>query len=240
MLRKNGLQVFAVLAVLATCGLATANVISPITVPNYSFESPDVSASPYYALFPTQNTPSYDAWASTATAGVVLNGQYGRAYTNLDGTQCGWMDGNTATTFVFQDLTGADATFQVGKAYTLTVGLGAEVDSAANGRMIEIALFYRSADTTGNEVAGTYAEYGSLSNTSMTNYSVNVPVVQSTDAWAGQQIAIWIRSPGDTSGGTWDFDNVRLESTATPEPSSILLLVTGLIGLLACAWRKRR
>ncbi len=44
------------------------------------------------------------------------------------------------------------------------------------------------------------------------------------------------------SGGGWAwFDNVRLDySTTVPEPSALALLATGLIGLLAYAWRKRK
>ena len=34
--------------------------------------------------------------------------------------------------------------------------------------------------------------------------------------------------------------STRCRSRAVPEPSSILLLITGLLGLLAYAWRKRR
>ena len=38
----------------------------------------------------------------------------------------------------------------------------------------------------------------------------------------------------------WGYiDNVKL-SVATPEPSTLALLATGLLGLLAYAWRKRR
>jgi hypothetical protein len=36
------------------------------------------------------------------------------------------------------------------------------------------------------------------------------------------------------------LDNVKIEGTPTPEPSAIMLLATGLLGLLAYAWRKRK
>ena len=43
------------------------------------------------------------------------------------------------------------------------------------------------------------------------------------------------------SGGTAFLDNVRLDDgIPIPEPSTLALLATGLIGLLAYAWRKRR
>jgi hypothetical protein len=42
--------------------------------------------------------------------------------------------------------------------------------------------------------------------------------------------------------GAWSiFDNVYLNYTsATPEPSTLVLVVTGVLGLLAYAWRKRK
>ena len=36
------------------------------------------------------------------------------------------------------------------------------------------------------------------------------------------------------------FDNVSLSYSVVPEPSAIALLVSGLIGLAAYAWRRRR
>jgi hypothetical protein len=36
------------------------------------------------------------------------------------------------------------------------------------------------------------------------------------------------------------LDNVTISSLATPEPSSMILSVTGILGLLAYAWRKRK
>jgi hypothetical protein len=36
------------------------------------------------------------------------------------------------------------------------------------------------------------------------------------------------------------FDNVQISVMSTPEPSAIALMVTGLLGLVAYAWRKRR
>jgi hypothetical protein len=49
------------------------------------------------------------------------------------------------------------------------------------------------------------------------DFSVNVPTVQSTNAWVGQNIGILIEaitSP-ELIGGVWDLDNVRLtESTS--------------------------
>jgi hypothetical protein len=236
MLRKISLGVLSVMAILAVCGLANAALIS---VGNSSFETPDVSGTPYFDRFSvlTPGTPSYDAWATESpNAGVVLNGQYGRAYTNLDQAQCGWMDVGVTFLVAYQDL--SNATFEVGKAYKLTIGFGRLAEGTDSNQM-NVALFARDGGT--NYVAGsTTVRYGDLSDTLMTNQIISVPTVRSTDPWANRSISIWLLNQGNgAGGGCWNFDNVRLESMV-PEPTSMAMLAIGIIGLLAYAWRKRR
>jgi hypothetical protein len=236
--------VACVVGVVAVILSVTAVQATVISVGNSSFESPDVAADPYAAVFPvlTPGTLSYDAWGTESpNCGVVLNGHYNRAFTNLTGAQCGWMDVASWPSYVaYQDLT--DATFEVGKAYTLKVGLGRLPTEQNMDALMDIALFARlGADS--NAVAGTTnVRYGDLSATELTDYTVSVPTVQSTDAWAGKPISIWLHSQalsGVINGSCWNFDNVRL-SSATPEPNALSLIVTGLLGMLAYAWRKRR
>jgi hypothetical protein len=42
------------------------------------------------------------------------------------------------------------------------------------------------------------------------------------------------------AGSTFGIDSVSLSAVATPEPSAVVLCATGIIGLLAYAWRKRK
>jgi hypothetical protein len=46
--------------------------------------------------------------------------------------------------------------------------------------------------------------------------------------------------PGSTIGGEAFITGIDFESRCVPEPSMILLLVSSGIGLLVCAWRRRR
>lgn len=211
-----------------------------ITVPNHSFESPNVSVAPYYATFPSKSltTPSYDAWAAPDYSGVVLNGQHGLEYTNLDGNQCGWMDTLNGSHWAYMDLT--TAVFEVGKAYKLTVGVGGKEYAWASDKL-DISLFARTEGTDYVHAASTTVTYGDLSTMQMIDYVVNVPVVQSSDAWAGKAIGIMLYNQAANHGtaAIWTFDNVRLESATIPEPGTCVLLLGGMFGLLVYAWRKR-
>ena len=71
----------------------------------------------------------------------------------------------------------------------------------------------------------------------LTDYSLTVPTVQSTDPWANLPLGIWLDMSAGSNTGIF-FDNVRL--TSVPEPSTLALLASGLFGLVAYAWRKRK
>ena len=56
----------------------------------------------------------------------------------------------------------------------------------------------------------------------------------------GQPLWIELTRLHATDGVNIPYDNVRLDGTIIPEPSSAVLLASALIGLVAYAWRKRR
>jgi hypothetical protein len=55
---------------------------------------------------------------------------------------------------------------------------------------------------------------------------------------AGLGQPLWIEL--SSHHGNSAYDNVRLDATSVPEPSSVVLVISALIGLVAYAWRKRR
>jgi len=108
------------------------------------------------------------------------------------------------------------------------------------GTSLEIALYYR--DLANNMVpVGTttiaYTAAGFPSSTHLVDFNVNVPTVQATDAWAGQNIGIELMSASGTGTGYWDLDNVRLSQV--PEPGSLGLLACGVGGFVLARCRAR-
>ena len=53
----------------------------------------------------------------------------------------------------------------------------------------------------------------------------------------GNSFSLWLWAG---TGNPVYVDNIRVEASAIPEPSTLFMAATGVIGLLAYAWRKRR
>lgn len=239
--------------------VAWANLqAQPISVPNFSFESQSAVG------FPFGTNPSLDSWqkiAEPAYFGPISGGipWFGTAggfigtatnspnpYANLLGTQAGYILAFPEVT-LFQDFDTTpqfDATFEVGKSYDLTLGVyGGSLLS--EGSTLELSLYYR--DTLDNRVTVSStvitfsaATFPSVANPNLIDFSVNVPIVQAGDPWAGQNIGIQLESTVSMalmSGRNWDFDNLRL--TAVPEPATMALLGLGFGGLLWVRSRRR-
>jgi len=245
-----------VIAVLAlTAGVLTVQAQS-IAVPNYSFESQSGVGWPF------GTNPNVDNWQKIAeppwfagisggqipwygTAGVFIDSN---PYTNAVGTQAGYMLAFPQVA-LFQDYSVSsafNATFEIGKAYNLTVGVFGKGSSAplAPGATLTLSLYYRNGAGDKVTIASTPVVYNAATFPTggplgFVDYTVNLTHVQATDAWAGQYIGIQLEStiPFElTTGGNWDFDNVRL--TAVPEPTTLALLGLGLGGVFMA--RRRR
>ena len=252
-------------ALLALSGLLTMSdnlSAQPITVPNHTF---DVETAPMVFPYVNNNIGSWQKPAKPAyydpieqssgilwyqTSGVIFGpGAYG----NMDGFQAAYLF-SFPQVGLFQDYDTVDyndgspthafdATFEVGKNYTLSLGVYGKGFSGnmTEGSQLGLSLYYRDGAnfvTVGTPTVVTYTAAGFPTGGSLNlqNYQVTIPIVQASDAWAGQKIGIKIESIFGTGDGYWDIDNVRLVA-AVPEPSALSLLVVG--GLLAVRLRPR-
>jgi hypothetical protein len=236
MLRKLMLKSSLLFAMLATYDFAMGDIIS-ISVPNNSFETPtqDPGAYTFFAAGSGENLTGDWVQSHTAAAGTVnnTNGAFGAQPSGVDGSNVGWLVNQQG---IWQDLTD---TFQVGQSYELTVAVALRADMSGSPTDTLRLNLFGGRDGLSPYVAG-YVDLLSenLSTTAMTNYTVSIPAVQSTDAWAGQKIGIWINNIVGGGGTGYWLDNVQL--TTVPEPSSVALIASALIVLAACAWRKKR
>ncbi len=232
--------VLGLTAMLVLAGTLRAGVLY---VPNYSFASPVVPEVFPYAtneLDEWEETPqpgdynptnNYDTpWSYLV--GTFYDVPFPDSYiTNLDGVQAAFLQAypevgifqddnsiggtNTVPDHVF------DATFNVGKAYTLTVGLTSSSDEPlTQGSTLQLSLYYRDGASNMVTVAETTVSYDTNTFADLTeliDFHVHVPGVKATDSWAGQNIGIQLLcTPSlELEGGYWDAGNVRLvEKTA--------------------------
>jgi hypothetical protein len=211
-------------------------LVEGIYVPNFSFESPDIGTNSPYAA------PVLDSWEESPQPNWYVPSEFGGSpwadlvgtfynlpnFTNSTGTNSTYIDNcnGVQATFlfalpevaIFQDL---DATFNAGKAYTLTVGLIGGGGGMTNGSTFELSLYYVDASSNVDIVAATTVTNTTTNfptDTHLVDFQVQVPAVKATDPWAGQNIGIQLLATPDFNnpnswGGFWDADNVRLTET---------------------------
>ena len=239
-------------------GLTSVLQAQPIAVPNSSFESqPAPNAYPFVNVFVDswEKSPEPDYYAANigtpfgipwfGTVGVFLDVN---PYANHIGNQVGYILGFPQVT-LSQDYNSSpthdfNATFDVGRAYNLTIGVFGK-STLAPGSTLQLSLYYLSG-LDKITVGSTTISYDSAlfpitPSLSLVDFSVNVPTVQASYAWAGQHIGIQLESTSPitlATGGNWDFDNVRLD--VVPEPGTVALLNLGIGGLLLARRCARR
>jgi hypothetical protein len=220
-----------------------------IPVPNASFEAP---TTPFVSINidSWQKLPKPDWYVENPDDPVSIWGNRVGLFKNQsDSTHIDNCDGNQAIWVfavpevgLFQDYDSLDwndaepthdfdAVFEPGRAYRLTVGVIGGGGNMLQDVTLEMSLYYRDGASNKITVAAT-----SITNTltvfsNMTHLidsTVNVPVVQPTDPWAGQHIGVQFLSTvsSNLQGGYWDLDNVRLMEIAPP----VLLSPAGTSG----------
>lgn len=247
-------------ALLVSTGLVSAQTIA---VGNSSFQTPAVTASPYYQAFPADAPNVFGAWEQFGNQfkAVYQTANYGGTLTNaagsngVDGTQAATIGAATGAGGLFQDLTNyttPDPTqvFALGQTYTLTVGVGRRADSLpAIGSQLTLRLYYRTADQAAANVlvslpltVGTTAGLGVITGSGvLTDFSVSYTVPVDSAA-IGKPIGIFfdITTPSTVSTtGDFAVDNVRLVASV-PEPTTMATVGLGIFGLGGYALRRRR
>jgi hypothetical protein len=129
-----------------------------------------------------------------------------------------------------------DTTIQAGGTYTLNVAAGM-VPTGGN-LVAELILYTENDNLLGyidtplsSMTPGAFVECVPL---------VFTPNEAQIASYGGQKLKISLCGYSTGGAGRIAFDNVRLDVAGVPEPGTITLLASGLIGLMAYAWRKRR
>jgi hypothetical protein len=113
--------------------------------------------------------------------------------------------------------------WEVGKAYRLTVAVLGGGGNMKEGVPLSLQLYYRDAQQGRVTLASTVVSHSAVTfpdRNHLTDFVVRVPAVRPLDVWAGQPLGIRIESTvgGESQGGYWDVDHVRLERLSEPVP----------------------
>jgi len=197
---------------------------APVEIPNYSFESPPVVRdvqNPFGAL------PYIDDWDETAigtedemdqNTGVFLNTCFREDdhITNVEQDRAAFISSLIGNA-VRQELT---ATYEIGAAYTFTIGVGKSLTFAAgDAEELEVALYYFDAGVE-QIIASTVVTGAEVDANMLIDVSVSIPPVDPDAVWAGAPIGLLVRpsttDPDDElDEGFWNIDDARLDrSTA--------------------------
>ena len=221
-------------ALLLGAGLSQA---ATITVLNHSFEGGSTGSGGNISKPPWVRSNG-DGSSNTIPIQQISGLPAGRVDPNPDGSDSTHYTNNNTTDNIYQVLA---TTLQANTIYTLTVDVGDRTDLTAQAGAIRLG--YVSASPTSTN------DYGlNLLTATVINDTVPVNGAGASDGWEtwqstfttgatptglGQQLRIELVSFG---GVQTLWDNVRLDGTAIPEPSTALLGVFGGLLLL----RRRR
>ncbi|MCA2628404.1 MULTISPECIES: PEP-CTERM sorting domain-containing protein [unclassified Microcystis] len=215
------LGILSVGVALATLGTGAAQAAS-VTVNNFSFE-----------------TPSNPNFSPVITGWTVSSGNAGVQPFNATQFTSGVPDGSQAALIAFnggsirQDVA---ATYQAGTRYTLNLFAGIRLDELGNLTLPNSTISLRRSDN--NTVLSSFTFNQSSFSSRGVFLSFNTSYLAGiADQGAGIRISI----DRPNNGGTQlVFDNVTLNATPVPEPSSLLGFITLGSLMLGSAVRKAR
>jgi len=144
--------------------------------------------------------------------------------TNILELDCSTTDSYVCTSF---------GTVAANTDYTVTMAIGWSNAYSSSGSIRAILYNYNSSVVLDSMTVTATSNQGGWK-----DYSFTVPHTKADlQADVGHSLALWLWA---YPGNPVYVDNIRVEASAIPEPSTLLLATTGLVGLLAYAWRKRR
>ena len=247
MSRRNLLCVGIALVAVGSLLVGSAFAES-IPITNASFEDQVLADGAY-----NQNTGTEYDWTRKSSSTSVFSLMVGvhnppaTIYTNAggSGTPLGGDGTNTCFSIINNGYSGwvgayqtTGSTFEAGYTYTLTAAVGIRLASTHYGETFFVRIIDAATSTTLAEYSGTTGELTLGRYVDKTvSYTVNAG-----DSAIGNGIGVMVGMNAPTTSGTKviGFDNLRCSSELVPEPSTLALLATGLIGLLCYAWRKRK
>jgi hypothetical protein len=211
-----------------------------IPIENGSFESPTLTDAAPYTTTAAECLPWVACWAAEYKA-APYSALFGEGYvTPSQGVNVGYLNPGSSDwrPYLYQTL---GTTYQAGLDYQLTVAASIYQNPINAGQFLSIQLGYWSGDPDGQagpiivaerQISGSELAAGTMLDFTATAYAVSGDAV-------GKPIVVYLgRAIGSTTGPQWDVDNVRLSSV--PEPGTLALLASALIGLLVCVWRNRK
>lgn len=225
---SSALLALAALAVLVAPGWA-----DPVAISNHSFETPDLTAggdtwTNINLDWGDDDGASNDQFTEYIP-GFASEGEQHVGVNNADTDD----PPNDVVDPVMQDLA---ATYSPTTIYTLTVGVGNRNDDFTpdgNETLIQLA-----DANTGNVLAESIVDASLIPDGTFEDRSLVYTTGQSGDPIGNNiRIILGVTGPGVGRG---HFDNVRLDATVIPEPSSVVLMVLGGLGLFLAARRGRR
>jgi hypothetical protein len=228
------------IAAIAAMVVMTGNAVQAATITDtWNFESPVLSSGSTTAL----DTTVWSKWRTgQPLSDCVIVNPTSAQFSQVDplaapcsGNQCLWCDVTTSAD-VYLVATSADIKVYSSATYTITCPIGAALNQTFDGSDLGFASSTGkwSVDSNGSGYSHVHPTAGGWA---LQTFTTTGALIESKGkATEGSALEILL-SPSD---GCFMEDVTVTATGQVPEPSTLVLLSTGLIGLVAYAWRKRR